>query len=70
MSKRFIDSDEVYNFMDNPNDAWIYPMVESYIDQAGLALDEEFDVTELNEWLEDELSIIQDGFNNYLDYHW
>ena len=63
MSKRFIDSDEVYNFMNNPNDAWIYPMVESYIDQAGLDLDEEFDVTELNEWLEDELSIIQDGFN-------
>ena len=69
MSKRFIDSDEVYNFMNNPNDAWIYPMGESYIDQAGLDLDEEFDVTELNEWLEDELSIIQDGFNNYLDYH-
>ena len=69
MSKRFIDSDEVYNFMNNHNDAWIYPMVESYIDQAGLDLDEEFDVTELNEWLEDELSIIQDGFNNYLDYH-
>ena len=69
MSKRFIDSDEVYNFMNNPNDAWIYPMVESYIDQTGLDLDDEFDVTELNEWLEDELSIIQDGFNNYLDYH-
>jgi len=34
--KRFIDSDEVYNFMDNPDDAWIHPMVESYIDQAGL----------------------------------
>jgi hypothetical protein len=53
--------------MNNPNDAWSQPMVENYIDEVGLALDEEFDVEELNEWLEKELTSLQEGFEKYLD---
>ena len=65
---RFENSEEVYKFMNNPNDAWSQPMVENYIDEVGLALDEEFDVEELNEWLEKELTSLQEGFENYLDH--
>ena len=64
---RFENSEEVYKFMNNPNDAWSQPMVENYIDEVGLALDEEFDVEELNEWLEKELTSLQEGFEKYLD---
>ena len=64
---RFENSEEVYKFMNNPNDAWAPPMVENYIDEVGLALDEEFDVEELNEWVEKELTSLQEGFEKYLD---
>ena len=60
-------SEEVYNFIDRNADAWAMPMVENYVEMAGLTSGEEFDVTELNRWLDDELASIKNGYEEFLD---
>ena len=42
-------------------------MIESYLEGAGLEEGEDFDTTELNEWLEEELYSIQQGYEEFLD---
>jgi hypothetical protein len=56
-----------YNYITTHSDAWSAPMVENYIEMAGLEEGEEFDVTELNQWLEEELMSLQEGYEEYLD---
>ena len=60
-------SEEVYNFIDRNADAWTMPMVENYVEMAGLTFGEEFDVAELNQWLQDELHSIETGYKEFLD---
>ena len=64
---KFRYPEQVYNFISNPTDAWTAPMVEAYVEDAGLELGEDFDVEELNEWLAIELKSIEEGYGNYLD---
>ena len=65
---KFRYPEQVYNFISNPTDAWTAPMVEAYVEDAGLESGEDFDVEELNEWLEKELTSLQEGFEKYLDH--
>jgi len=67
MKIKFKYPEEVYNYIATYSDAWSAPMVENYIELAGLEEGEEFDVTELNQWLEEELMSIQEGYEEYLD---
>ncbi len=64
---KFRYPEQVYNFISNPTDAWTAPMVEAYVEDAGLEVGEDFDVEELNEWLAIELKSIEEGYVNYLD---
>ena len=64
---KFRYPEQVYNFISNPTDAWTAPMVEAYVEDAGLESGEDFDVEELNEWLAIELKSIEEGYGNYLD---
>ena len=64
---KFRYPEQVYNFINNPTDAWTAPMVEAYVEDAGLESGEDFDVEELNEWLAIELKSIEEGYGNYLD---
>jgi len=64
---RFEYPEQVYDFIRNPRDAWTLPMVEHFIEEAGLDDGDDFDVTELNEWLETELEVLEEGFNDWLD---
>ena len=64
---KFRYPEQVYNFISNPTDAWTAPMVEAYVEDAGLDVGEDFDVEELNEWLAIELKSIEEGYVNYLD---
>ena len=64
---KFRYPEQVYNFINNPTDAWTAPMVEAYVEDAGLEVGEDFDVEELNEWLAIELKSIEEGYGNYLD---
>ena len=64
---KFRYPEQVYNFISNPTDAWTAPMVEAYVEDAGLEVGEDFDVEELNEWLAIELKSIEEGYGNYLD---
>ena len=64
---KFRYPEQVYNFINNPTDAWTAPMVEAYVEDAGLEVGEDFDVEELNEWLAIELRSIEEGYGNYLD---
>ena len=64
---KFRYPEQVYNFISNPTDAWTAPMVEAYVEDAGLEVGEDFDVEELNEWLAIELRSIEEGYGNYLD---
>ena len=59
--------EEVYEYVNNFKDAWTNPMIESYLEGAGLEEGEDFDTTELNEWLEEELYSIQQGYEEFLD---
>ena len=65
---KFRYPEQVYNFINNPTDAWTAPMVEAYVEDAGLEEGEEFDVEELNDWIVLELRSIKEGYEKYLDH--
>ena len=60
---------DVIKFLRTGGDAWYYNMVEEYMDMiAGdIILDEEFDVEELNGWIENELNVLHEGYEDYVD---
>jgi|TARA_R100001443_G_scaffold10317_1_gene19870 hypothetical protein len=64
---KFRYPEQVYNFISNPTDAWTAPMVEAYVEDAGLEWGEEFDIDELNEWIALEQQSIKEGYEKYLD---
>ena len=65
----FDSYEDVMKFLRTGGDAWYYNMVEEYMDMiAGdIILDEEFDVEELNGWIENELYVLHEGYENYVD---
>ena len=65
----FDNYEDVMKFLRTGGDAWYYSMVEEYMDMiAGdIILDEEFDVEELNGWIENELNVLHEGYENYVD---
>ena len=67
----FDNYQDVIKFLRTGGDAWYYNMVEEYMDMiAGdIILDEEFDVEELNGWIENELNVLHEGYENYVDSH-
>jgi hypothetical protein len=67
MKINFKYPEEVYNYITTHSDAWSAPMVENYIEMAGLEEGEEFDITELNQWIAEELASLQEGYEEYID---
>ena len=67
MKINFKYPEEVYEYVNNFKDAWTNPMIESYLEGADLEEGDDFDTTELNEWLEEELYSIQQGYEEFLD---
>tara|TARA_R100000742_G_C4185244_1_gene19075 strand:+ start:153 stop:368 length:216 start_codon:yes stop_codon:yes gene_type:complete len=60
--------EDVKKFLYTGGDAWYYSMVEEYMDMiAGDLSVEEFDIEELNGWIENELTSLQEGYENYVD---
>ena len=60
--------EDVKKFLHTGGDAWYYSMVEEYMDMiAGDLSVEEFDIEELNGWIENELNSVQEGYENYVD---
>ena len=60
--------DDVKKFLHTGGYAWYYSMVEEYMDMiAGDLSVEEFDIEELNGWIENELNSVQEGYENYVD---
>jgi|TARA_R110002020_G_scaffold15998_2_gene56820 hypothetical protein len=67
MRTNFKHSSEVYEYVSTSSDAWINPMIEAYLEGADLEEGDDFDPAELNEWLEEEISSIQQGYESFLD---
>ena len=64
----FDNYEDVMKFLRTGVDAWYYDMVEEYMDMiAGDLSVEEFDIEELNGWIENELTSLQEGYENYVD---
>ena len=65
----FDNYEDVMKFLRTGGDAWYYDMVEEYMDMiAGdIILDEEFDIEELNGWIENELNVLHEGYEDYVD---
>ena len=64
----FNNYEDVQRFLRNGGDAWYYTMVEEYMDMiAGDLSVEELDIDELNGWIENELTSLQEGYENYVD---
>ena len=65
----FDNYQDVIKFLRTGGDAWYYSMVEEYMDMiAGdIILDEEFDIEELNGWIENELNVLHEGYEDYVD---
>jgi len=60
--------EDVKKFLHTGGDAWYYSMVEEYMDMvAGDLSVEEFDAEELNGWIENELTSVQRGYEDYVD---
>ena len=60
--------DDVKKFLHTGGDAWYYSMVEEYMDMiAGDLSVEEFDIEELNGWIENELNSVHEGYEDYVD---
>ena len=60
--------EDVQRFLRNGGDAWYYTMVEEYMDMiAGDLSVEEFDIEELNGWIENELNVLHEGYEDYVD---
>ena len=68
MRFKFKTSKEVYDYVSINSsyspDPWASSMIEAYIEDID---GEPFDTKELNEWLEDELSEIEDGYKECID---
>jgi hypothetical protein len=59
---------DVVKFLRTGGDAWYYQMVEEYMDMIASDLpEEEFDVEELNGWIENELGELQESYEDYVD---
>tara|TARA_R100000081_G_scaffold73889_1_gene40397 strand:+ start:218 stop:433 length:216 start_codon:yes stop_codon:yes gene_type:complete len=66
----FNNYEDVQRFLHNGGDAWYYTMVEEYMDMiAGDLSVEEFDIDELNGWIENELNSLQKGYEDYVDIY-
>ena len=66
----FDNYEDVQKFLRNGGDAWYYQMVEEYMDMiAGDLSVEEFDIDELNGWIENELNSLQKGYEDYVDIY-
>ena len=66
----FDNYEDVMKFLRTGTDAWYYNMVEEYMDMiAGDLSVEEFDIEELNGWIENELNSLQKGYEDYVDIH-
>ena len=66
----FNSFEDVKRFLHNGGDAWYYQMVEEYMDMiAGDLSVEEFDIDELNGWIENELNSLQKGYEDYADIY-
>ena len=66
----FNNYEDVQRFLRNGGDAWYYTMVEEYMDMiAGDLSVEEFDIDELNGWIENELNSLQKGYEDYADIY-
>jgi hypothetical protein len=66
----FDNYEDVQKFLRNGGDAWYYQMVEEYMDMiAGDLSVEEFDIDELNGWIENELNSLQKGYEDYADIY-
>ena len=65
----FDNYQDVIKFLRTGGDAWYYNMVEEYMDMiAGdIILDEEFDIEELNGWIENELNVLHEGYEDFVD---
>jgi hypothetical protein len=65
----FDNYEDVMKFLRTGGDTWYYNMVEEYMDMiAGdIILDEEFDIEELNGWIENELNVLHEGYEDYVD---
>ena len=64
----FQSYDDVQRFLYGGGDAWYYTMVEEYMDMiAGDLSVEEFDIEELNGWIENELNSVHEGYEDYVD---
>ena len=64
----FKNKEDVEKFLDVPGDAWFTQMVEEYmiLIRAGeLDYGDEFDVEELNGWIEHELESLTDGYEGW-----
>tara|TARA_R100000687_G_scaffold1375_1_gene2537 strand:- start:206 stop:418 length:213 start_codon:yes stop_codon:yes gene_type:complete len=70
MKFNFKTSTEVYDYVSvnssHSPDAWASSMIEAYIEDMD---GEPLDTKELNEWLEDELMEIEDGYKEFIDNH-
>ena len=70
MKFNFKTSTEVYDYVSVNSsyspDAWASSMIEAYIEDMD---GEPLDTKELNEWLEDELTEIEDGYKELIDNH-
>ena len=70
MKFNFKTSTEVYDYVSVTSsyapDAWASSMIEAYIEDMD---GEPLDTKELNEWLEDELTEIEDGYKEFIDNH-
>jgi|TARA_Y100001951_G_C11165265_1_gene197094 hypothetical protein len=70
MKFNFKTSTEVYDYVSvnssHSPDAWASSMIEAYIEDMD---GEPLDTKELNEWLEDELTEIEDGYKEFIDNH-
>jgi hypothetical protein len=64
----FDNYEDVKKFLRTGGDAWYYNMVEEYMDMiaGGLSV-EEFDADELNGWIENELNVLHEGYEDYVD---
>ena len=71
MKFNFKTSTEVYDYVSvtssHAPDAWASSMIEAYIEDMD---GEPLDTKELYEWLEDELTEIEDGYKEFIDNHW
>ena len=62
----FRNTKDVYQFLENGGDAWYTPMIEEYVEMCGSDT-KEVDIKELNAWIKQELTSLENGYDEYLD---